>query len=194
MSMLPHVESVSKSAFYHLRNISRIRKLLSTKTTETLAHAFVTSKLDHCNSLLYGVPKYVIQKLQSVQNAAARLITSSRKFDRITPVLFDLPWLPISERIKFKIILLKHKALHQQSPIYIQDLIRRYSTSRTLRSSSTLRLTPVNFNLKSYGYRAFTVSAPELWNKLPDDMHSCDNLNLFKRRLKTHLFKTYFHA
>ena len=134
-------------AFYHLRNISHIRKLLSTKTTETLVHAFVTSKLDHCNSLLYGVPKYVIQKLQSVQNAAARLITSSRKFDRITPVLFDLHWLPISERIKFKIILLTHKALHQQSPTYIKDLIRRYSTSRTLRSSSTLRLTPVNFNL-----------------------------------------------
>ena len=138
MSMLPHVKSVCKSAFYHLRNISRIRKLLSTETTETLVHAFVTSKLDHCNSLLYGVPKYVIQKLQSVQNAAVRLITSSRKFDLIIPVLFDLHWLPISERIKFKIILLTHKALHQQSPIYIQDLIRRYSTSRTLRSSSTL--------------------------------------------------------
>ena len=64
-----------------------------------------------------------------------------------------------------------------------------YSTSRTLRSSS-----PVNFNLKSYGYRAFTVSAPDLWNKLPDDIRSCDNLNLFKRKLKTHLFKNYFNA
>jgi len=178
MSMLPHVISVCKSAFYHLRNISRIRKLLSTKTTETLVHAFETSKLDHCNSLLYGVPKYVIQKLQSVQNAAARAIKSSRKFDRITPVLFDLHCLPISEWIKFKIILLTHKALHQQSPVYIPDLTCRYSTSRTLRSSSTLRLTPVNINLKSYGYRAFAVSAPELWNKLPDDIRSCDNLNL----------------
>ena len=83
MSMLPHVKSVCKSAFYHLRNISRIRKLLSTKTIETLVYAFVTSKLDHCNSLLYGVPKYVSKKLQSVQNAAARLITGSRKFDYI---------------------------------------------------------------------------------------------------------------
>ena len=142
MSMLPHVKSVCKSAFYHLRNISRIRKLLSSKTIETLVHAFATSKLDHCNSLLYGVPKYDIKKLQSVQNAAARFITSSRKFDHITPILFELHWLPISERIKFKIILLTYKALHQQSPIYIQDLICRYSTSRTLRSSSTLRLTP----------------------------------------------------
>ena len=190
--MLPHVNSVCKSAFHHLRNISRIRKLLSTTTTETLVHAFITSKLDHCNSLL-NVPKYVIKKLQSVQNAAARLITGSRKYDHITPILFELHWLPVSERIKFKIILLTHKALHQQSPIYIQDLIRRYTTSRTLRSSSdAFRLCHVYHNLKSYGSRAFAVSAPELWDKLPIDIRNCDNLNVFKRKLKTHLFSNYF--
>ena len=130
MSMLPHVNSVCKLAFYHLRNISRIGKLLSTKTTESLVHAFITSKLDHCNSLLYNVPKYVIKKLHSIQNAAAPLIASSRKYSHITPILSDLHWL--SERIKFKIILLTHKALHQHSPIYIQNLIRRYLTSRTI--------------------------------------------------------------
>ena len=99
-----------------------------------------------------------------------------------------------STSIKFKIILLTHmhKALHQQSPIYIQDLIRRYSTSRTLRSSYAFRLCHVNYNLKSYGSRAFAVSAPELWNKLPIDIRSCDNLNLFKRKLKTHLYSNYF--
>ena len=85
--MLPHVNNVFKSAFYHLRTISRIRKFLSTQTTEILIHAFVTSKLDHCNSLLYNVPKNVIKKLQSVQNAAARLITRSRKCNHITPIL-----------------------------------------------------------------------------------------------------------
>ena len=91
------------------------------------------------------------------------------------------------------IILLTHKALHQQSPIYIQDLICHYSTSRTLHSSSALRLTPVNFNLKSYGSRAFAVLAPELWNKLPDDIPYGDNLIPFKHTLKTHLFKNYFN-
>ena len=166
--------------------------MLPTKTSDTLVHAFITFKLDHCNSLLYNVPKYVIKKLQSVQNAAARLITGSRKYDHITPILFDLHWLPVSERIKFKILLLTHKALHQQSPIYIQDLIRRYSTSRTLRSSYAFRLCHVNYNLKSYGSRAFAVSAPELWNKVPVEIHSCDNLNLFKHKLKTHFFSNYF--
>ena len=79
MSMLPHVNNVCTSAFYHLCTISRKRKYLSTQTTEILIHAFVTSKFDNCNSLLYNVPKYVIKNLQSAQNAAARLITWSRK-------------------------------------------------------------------------------------------------------------------
>ena len=119
MSMLPHVNNVFKSALYYLRTISLIRKYLSTQTTEILIHAFVTSKLDHCNSLLCNVPKNVVKKLQSVQNAAARLITLSRMSDYITPILLDLDWPPVSERIKFKILLLTFKALHHQSPTYI---------------------------------------------------------------------------
>ena len=87
MSMLPHVNNVCKSAFYHLRTISHIRKYVSTQTTEILIHAIITSKLDHCNSLLYNVAKNVIEKLQLVQNAAARLITPSRKCDHITPII-----------------------------------------------------------------------------------------------------------
>ncbi|KAL9957225.1 hypothetical protein ACROYT_G038836 [Oculina patagonica] len=192
MTMLPHISSICKSASYHLRNISRTRKYLSTKTTEILVHAFVSSKLDHCNSLLYNVPKYALKKLQSVQNAAARLITCSRKYDHITPILKELHWLPVSERIKFKILLLTFKALHQQSPIYIQDLLTYYQPSRTLRSSHSSRLNPVKFHLKSYGSRAFSVSSPELWNSLPVFIRSCDNLSSFKSKLKTFLFKTYY--
>ena len=121
---------------------------------------FLTSKLSHCNSLLYNVTKNVIKKLQSVQNAAARLNTSSRKCDHITPILFDHHWLPVSERVKFQILLLTFKALHQQSPTYNQDLTTRYLPSRSLLSSSTLSLNPVSCILKTYGSRAFSVSAP----------------------------------
>ena len=160
--MLPNVNSVCKSAFYHLRHISRIRKFLSSKTTEIFVHAFISSKLDYCNSLLYNVPMYVLKKLQSVQNAAARLITCSRKYDHITPILSDLHWLPVNERIKFTILLLTFKALHQQAPTYIQDLVSRYSPPRTLRSCNSLCLNPVIFNRKSYGSRAFAVAAPDL--------------------------------
>ena len=177
LSMLPHANYVCKSAFYHRRTISRIRKYLSMQTTDILIHAFVTSKLDHWNSLPYNVPKNVIKQLQLVQNAAGRHdITCARKCDYITPILFDLHWLPVSEQINFKILLLTFKALHQQSPTYIQDLITRYLPSRSLRSPSTLSLNPVSFNLKTYGSRAFAVSTPKLWNKLPDDIRSCKNL------------------
>ena len=187
MSMLPHVNNACKSAFYYLRTISHIRKYLSTQTTEILIHVFVTSKLNHCNSLLYNVPKNVIKKLQSVQNAAATLITRSGKCDHITPILFDLYWLPVSERIKFKILLLTFKTLHQ-------DLITGYLPSRSLRSSSTLSLNPVSFNLKTYGSRAFSVSAPELWKNLPENIRSCENLSLFKNKLKTHLSKNFYFS
>ena len=84
--------------------------------------------------------------------------------------------------------------LRQQSPTYIQDLITRYLPSRSLRSPSTLSLNPVSFNLKTYGSRAFSISAPELWNKLPNDIHSCENLSLFKHKLKTYLFKNYYFS
>ena len=110
MTIFPHISSICKSATYYLRNISRIRKFLSKKTTEILVHAFVSSKLDQCNSLLYNVPKCTLKKLQSVQNAAARLITCSKKYDHITPILKELHWLPVSERIKFKIMLLTFNA------------------------------------------------------------------------------------
>ena len=119
MSMLPHVKFVCKTALYHLRNIARIRKFLSVKTTEILVHAFVSSKRDYCNSLLYNIPKNGLNKHQFVQNVAVRLITCSRKYDHITPILIDLHWLTIAERIKFKILLLTFKAIHEQSSIYI---------------------------------------------------------------------------
>ena len=177
MSMLPQVNNVCKSAFYHRRTISRIRKYLSIQTTDILIHAFVTSKLDHWNSLPYNVLKNVIKQLQLVQTAAGRHdITCARKCDYVTPILFHLHWLPVSEQINFKILLLTFKALHQQSPTYIQDLITRYLLSRSLQSCFMLSLNPVSFNLKTYGSRAFAVSAPELWNKLPDDIRSCKNL------------------
>ena len=85
--MVEHVNKICKTSYYHLRNISKIRKYLTEETTEILVHAFVSSKLDYCNSLLYGLPKHMISSLQSVQNTAARIITLTKKFDHITPVL-----------------------------------------------------------------------------------------------------------
>ena len=93
-----------------------------------MIHAFITSRLDYCNSLLYGLANTGLAKLQRVQNAAARLVTSTRKYDHITPILCELHWLPVKFRIHFKIFLLTFKALHGMTPDYIRDLLNRDRT------------------------------------------------------------------
>ena len=100
LSFIPHVSSTCKAAFFHIRNISKIRKFLTEDTAKIIIHAFVTSRLDYCNSSLYGQPKYLIKRLQSVQNCAARIIFQCRKYDDVTALLKSLHWLPIEQRIK----------------------------------------------------------------------------------------------
>ena len=183
--MLPHVTATCKSAFFHLRNISKIRNFLTSDTTKTVVHAFVTSKLDYCNSLLYGQPKYVLKRFQYVQNYAARLIHQSRKYDHVTPLLINLHWLTVEQRIKFKILVITFKALHGQAPQYIYDLLKLYNPGRSLRSSSQNLLYKPTFNLKTYGSRSFVVSAPTLWNLIPLEILNSNSLDTFKCKLKT---------
>ena len=109
-----HINQVSKTAFYHIHNIRRISKYLPQESFKTLVHAFVTSRLDYCNSLLYGLLKYLISKLQRVQNAAARLITNSKKYDHITPALYNFHWLPVFYHIYFKILIITFKAIYNK--------------------------------------------------------------------------------
>ena len=108
----------------------QINKLIK----KIIIHAFAVSKLDYCNSLLYGPPSYLIRKLQRVQNSAARLVSQCPRFCHITPVLRDLHWLPVFLRIEFKIILITYKVLHDRAPIYMQELLQLYTPSHNLRS------------------------------------------------------------
>ena len=193
LSMVPQVNSLCKTASYHLRNIARIRHLLSIESTEILLDAFVFSKLDYCNALFYGLPQCVIKKLQLVQNSAARLITCSRKYDHTTPLLIQLHWLPLTKRIWFKVLLLTFKAIHKLSPVFLQELISKCSPSRKLQSSDAMLLERCSYNLKTYGSRAIRVAAPELWNKLPREIKLCDDIDNFKKKLKTYLFNIAFN-
>ena len=105
-------------------------------STKTLIHAFVTSKLDYCNALLNGLPKYQINRLQLVLNTAARVVTHTRKYEHITPVLIGLHWLPVSYRITFKILLLTYKALNNLAPSYLSDLLSQRCNVRSVRPRS----------------------------------------------------------
>ena len=120
-------------------------------------------KDDYCNSLLYGQPKCILRRLQSVLNSAARLIHLTSRYEHITPLLIQLHWLPIEHRITFKIAVITFKALHGAAPNYITDLIKPYTPGRLLRSSNQLLLSTSKFNLKTYGGRSFTIAAPSVW-------------------------------
>ena len=95
--------------------------------TKSLVHAFVTCRLDNCNSLLIGSPSFLIQKLQCIQNCAARLVTGQPKFAHVTPILKELHWLPIEQRVAFKVLLLAYKGLNGLAPKYISDMLVRYT-------------------------------------------------------------------
>ena len=150
LSMVPQVTATCKSAFYHLRKIRLIRKHLTFDEAQLLVQALVTSKLDYCNSLLYGLAKNVIKQLQRVQNAAARVVTLSPKFCHITPVLANLHWLSIYLRIELKILIVTCKTLHGHDPTYIKDLLQYYLPARDLRSSKKNLLIVPAFNINSY--------------------------------------------
>ncbi len=168
--------------------------MLPVSDAEKLVHAFMTSRLDYCNALLGGCPASSINNLQRpiVQNAAARVLTRSRKYDHITPILQSLHWLPIKYRISYKILLLAYKALNGLAPAYLTSLLSRYNPSRSLRSQNSGLLVVPRIAKSTKGGRAFSYLAPKLWNSLPDNIRGSDTLSLFKSRLKTHLFSQAF--
>ena len=124
LSMIPYINKICRAVFFHIYNISRIRKYLKNDATQTLVHSIVIGRLDYCNSLLYKVPAVHMSKLQRIRNNAARLVCSTQRFNHITPVLFSLHWLPVAYRIEFKILVLAFKAIYQLAPSYICNLVR----------------------------------------------------------------------
>ncbi|XP_072025354.1 uncharacterized protein [Amphiura filiformis] len=191
MTLLTHINNVCRSASYAISKIGRIRKFIDQATAERLVHAFATSRLDANNSLLYGLPKTAIAKLQRVQNSAIRLITCVKRDQDINAVRRDLHWLPIRDRIVFKLLLITYKIRHGLAPAYLTDLLMDYIPTRTLRSSSQYLLQPPSSREVAtdyYGKRAFSVAAPSLWNSLPLAIRNADTVYKFKRQLKTHLF------
>ena len=135
MTMESHVTAVCRSAKFHLRNISRIRRYLTAAATEQIVHAFVTCRLDIGNALLYRLPLKQTQRLQKIQNWAARLIDGAMRYSYATPLLKKLHWLPIAVRVEFKILLLTHRALNGQAPNYIGHCVSRRQPVRSLRPS-----------------------------------------------------------
>ena len=160
LTLNKHVSAVCSAASLHIRNIGKTRHLLTQSITEKLVHAFITARLDYCTSILYGLPKRLIQRLQRIQNTAARLVTRTNRDDHITPVLKGLHWLPVQERITYKTI-------HGSAPSYLSELVSSYTPSRSLRSSSKNLLCRRKTKLLQYGGRSFFQCSAEAVERTP---------------------------
>jgi hypothetical protein len=187
MTMEAQVSKICSSAYLGLRNISRIRRFLSQTVTERLVHAFVTSKLDMGNSLLFGISQAQLDRVQRIQDNAARLVTRTGRFEHVTHILQQLHWLPVRQRIVYKILLHVYRAVNNLAPAYITELLQEHVPARSLRSSSD-KLLVVPRTRTSWGDRSFQKAAPHLWNALPASIRQSESLTAFKSRLKTHLF------
>jgi len=161
------ISSVSKSCYYHIRQLRCIRPYLDSKTASTIATSIVHSKLDYCNSLYHNLPKSQIARLQQIQNSLARAIVKAPKTCHITPILRSLHWLKITERIEYKLLSLTYKVLTTTQPSYLHNLIV-VQPARSTRSSALVTLTrpPTSSSLRITD-RSFQYASPRLWNQLP---------------------------
>ena len=188
LSFTSHISNVCRASFHQIRQLRQVRSSLDTNSAIILANALVSSKLDYCNSLLYSLPDSSLDRLQRVQNSLARAVMPAvKRSDHIKPALRKLHWLPISQRITFKIASLTYKTLRYKQPTYLHDLLHPYTPTRNLRSTNQNLLSVPNIK-SAIGRRSFSFAAPKIWNSLPPDIRAASSLNLFLSRLKTHLF------
>jgi hypothetical protein len=191
LGMQSHITKLCQTVHFHLRNISRVRDLLDEDTCKLLVHSLVTSRLDYCNSLFYGLPASSLGRLQALQNSSARIITRTKKRDHISPVMQSLHWLPVDRRIDFKIACTVFKCIHDSAPDYLKCLIQIRKPNRTLRSSTSLLLER-KMSKSKFLDRSFIHAAPAVWNSLSEKTRNCQTLASFKRSLKTEFFRSVY--
>jgi hypothetical protein len=191
INLSEHVRKVCQTAFHKIREISSIRECLTVDATKILMCSMVLSRIDYCNSLLYGCDKGLKERLQRVQNAASKVILRKKKTDHVSPLLRELHWLPVESRIKYKIACICYSAKFENGPSYLRDLIITYDNPSTynLRSRMDNRtFEPPSTNLVTIGDRSFSAAAAAVWNSLPFSVRHSVSMESFKRSLKTYLF------
>ena len=161
----------------------------------SVANAFVSSRLDYCNSLFRSLSKFNLHRLQSIQNSAARIVTNSSKYTLITPVLRKLHCLPVQFRSEFKLATLVYKFIHTGFPKYFASYLSTYhNTYNTRRSQSVANFLNVpkfqpkiHKSTKQFGF-SFAFDAPTVWNLLPEDIRASPTIASFRKKLKTYLY------
>lgn len=186
-----HVTNVVQSCNYHIRSLRHIRKLIDKDTAATLACSIVSSRLDYCNALLYGITSKNMNRLQRVQNSLARVVCNAPYRSSSLPLRKALHWLPVEQRVQHKIAVMTYKVRLHQQPLYLREYINDHLPARSLRSTNKMLLTTVTTKTATAA-RAFRAAAPKIWNSLPVTVKSASTINQFSRLLKGHLFSHAF--
>ena len=190
-----HINNKCRIAMLNFQRVKLVRPFLMESAAHTLVIGLITSHLDYCNTIFSGIPNCLLDHLQHVQNAAAKLVCNKRKYDSTRDCLMYLHWLPIRARIDYKIAVMVHKCLNDKAPDYLKDLLTVNQPTRVgLRSSqfSNILVIP-HTKCKTFADRAFSVYRPRTWNLLPEYLRNECNTEIFKCKLKTHLFQKSYN-
>lgn len=193
LSFKEHIQSKAKKCLILLKNLKQIRSHFNDKAFSMLIHSLIFSHVDYCNSLFAGLPSSTLRPLQLVQNYAARLLLRVPKYSHIKPILRDLHWLPVGERVEYKILLFVFKALNSLSPLYLSELLIPSNRPSYLRNLNPYSLYVPRTFLRTMDDRAFSVTGPLLWNGLPLEIRTSPSLEIFKTKLKTFLYNKVFN-
>ena len=188
LSMTRDINKRCSAAYYHLRNIGRVKRCLDQPRRILLIQSLILTKLDYCNSILANVPDYLINKLQMVMNAGVRFIYDLKRRDHITPYMKQAHFLPVKYRIRYKLCLLVYKALNDQAPEYLQKMMIWREPS--LRGSRDQLLLQIPTKKQKTIYHSMGTQ----WNELPLELRQSYNILKFKKDLKTHYFKCAYQT
>ena len=186
-----HIQKKCQISHVQLRNLKDIRNNLSQKSIQILVHGLVHSHLDFCNALFADLPAYQLDRLQRVQNHAARVVMNATYEERSIDLLKALHWLPIRARIMFKILVLVFRVHQGYAPLYIQSLFKRNTKCYRLRSTSDIQFEIPKTRIK-IADRSIAIVGPKWWNGLPLNLKTAKNENVFRKNLKTYLFQRFF--
>ena len=188
LTLRNQVTTLKSSCFHKLRNLAKMKAFLNQQQMQILIQSLVISSIDYCNALYFGIDSNLLNQLQGIQNRACRIVFGLKRKESVADYLKKLHWLKVSERIEFKILLLTYKALNGLAPCYLSELLHYNNISGSRTPSLQSFITK-----SSRGHRAFQSHAPSLWNALPADIRESLNVNIFKSKLKTFLFRKSFN-
>jgi Reverse transcriptase (RNA-dependent DNA polymerase) len=188
------INAVSRACYFQLRQIKTVIRKLDSNAIRSLLQAFLSIRIDYCNSLYFNLPSVRTSQLQRIQNSAARLYSGTKIHDHISPVLQELHWLPVTARISYKVAVIAFQLQYALAPPYLSALCQFPSDvhDHLLRSVTHNDFAAPHTMTHVYGNRTLSRSVVSVWNSLPVTVRSLSSLPSFRRQLKTFYFRRTF--